>query len=1209
MSNTFETSSKILVFKGDLETINELRESVSNEQRRSKLEYSRTFRSKRFKQPIRATALYDAQLDRIVEYPDGKVECRVLDRDELITNIYGFQHEFLVELLSGVSKHLVGPTGLVLAIDAMKDRFSLDEKVSEVVVGGFIGVPYRLEYKLKSGELLSIRAVYAKVSLSSKSDDLPMRVTITMRGLFLTIIYARPQALKTSLEMARLSESSALLDPFSIRPLVGCAERLEDSAEGVFGPDPYDKRRFSFKAGHSIARRGILSKLHYYVAYDPEIDSMSFDLNSDFIGSHVRHQIYNFKLNRMYSVAKMGIDDEQSTSLGYYLAISRQDETSDAMTVDTQCIINLINPEDKDKVKEAKTKFTLGRLVSGADRYVYLGKAIVRGISARVYEAAGVNWPFWIEQAMAYQSRDGNNKFREPNEGADPEISLGRLSSLIYFVDNKDAATPKGTPLMIQIFMLVGETRTVHQTIDLYDFAWYLDDSSPKGYKMIDLFSLADSCSQKIGGNQYARIDLLLEGTSELSDDDRPLLENPQNRNLAVMGALQNDLKIPSTMIYDLQSKLIRTDEAGNGSKTNYQMFVSFRVAEHVMNIVNFLYLGQGRPNGSFRSHQIVKYRRSFQSCAMSSAHMRRSTHFGYNPRNYKCVTERLIIDPERGNSSQFTFIVDASEEMELYRVEHTITALDRNSWINGRSFTDRTKMAFLNSQLTLRAIAPDLKFQVQHADIDTKDYKSAINSNSLSLDGPISEEKIAGFGLIKNRHYVRHVSPISSSSDLWTDSRPSVRAMSFDLCRISCLRDQECNTFSVCALDLADSECLVTSLKLNKPHTLAQFYSFSNSKPNGELNIDLNGTRLDVIKNPHCDIYSKQHIDLFNAPSREKIKVEDFQFYKGNSRQDCALKCLENNFQLDKIMQEQDFASKNLGKSELTGSSPEELSAQRKLIDQFCLGFSYISEYRLAQSDDSIQLAFKERVVQEPADNQTYAGYCGLMQESRQVISKSKRGRKKLTIKASRALLKFELFYDRIHGLQLRPSPPPLEAGRTKSLTNDQVTVQADIETCARLCYLQLSDLNQSCRSFDVEYVYVSGKMSQPWCHLNSLTLRDITASQSYEIVDDTSTKENQKWHFEPLTGYLMEESVHITHFIESNHKLKPQSHETRLGGFYVTLITVFGLISGLCIAFRYGEIVLDRLERSPNSRAQIDAQTLIINKTIELHNSVNAD
>lgn len=1198
LPNTFEVSSRIRILKNYKDQIVSVKEKYSREQSRAKLEYESSKLASDSTMKKSAQFIYDARSERVVVYPNDKFECKVVDKQSIMDEIYGKELDLIKELTVGVEKHIIGPTAVLIAIHSMKDKLKLEQSVLKVIDRGVLVLLYTMDYKLKSGGTIRIEAMYPKVTAGS--DNYPTGVTLCIDDLQLVISYAQIKAGRTLLESATTLDESILIDEFSISPLTGCSELLDEESESVFTATPENRKRFSFEAKHTITRLGVINHLNYYVAYDYQLDSMRFDLVAEFTESHVRHQVFNFKLNRMYSVAKLMKDQPKTTNVGYYLAISRQQETSDAMTKDTQCIVTRLFP--KDRTGGSVERYSIGRLLAGADRFVHLGLASVRGIRARMYEAHDANWPFWVEQSLPYYTTDGKHLLREPNKGANNELSKFKVTVLLYFEDTGDQTNPNGPPLAIQI-----STVSTFQSINLYIFAWDIEETSPAGFKAVEMFSLAEHCSQGIGGNQYARTNLLLEeGYASENDIQGSDLSNRYQRDLAVLAGLQEDLDLPATMVYDLRTEFGATSDLDE--KLKQKLYVDFRLAEHADNLVEFSYLGQGSPEGQYRHCQLIKYRRSFQSCAISAAHMRLTTYFGYNPWNYKCVTEYLKSDSEGNTDRKFFFKLDPNEEMEVYRIDH-IKATKEETWLGAR-FHKSGITPFLNSRIRVAGSRAERVFLVQQVHVDTNDYKNVMTKDSFSIDDNISSEEIRGFGLVANKEYTSHVSPVSSSADLWTDETTGSISpkMNYATCRLACLRDPDCKMFSLCSTPDLEYECLTTNLKLTSAYELAQFTSLSNGKPSGVFDLKLASSEriIQVRKDHRCDMYRKQYIELFQKQRRQKIKAQDYQFQLVNSAEHCALTCMNQNFDLLKDMDKnrQEYPSSQSNDRRMKEEDLKKLEVRdRSLIERYCTGFKYISGYKLAQLKKSIVDIIKERTVSKPAANQG-TGYCVI--EQGPIKETLKQGKDKSMFKIRTYRLRFEMFYEKQYGIKLEQSE--LDS------VNNQTLIRGDIETCARSCYLQLFGPEPMCRSFSVE-LRNSLVGDQIWCFLNSATLKDITEKQKYDLVDDAHVEMKQKWHFEPRPGYIMNEPSLISEALKIDRKLSSQlsqfkevSSRFRLGTFSTLFIVVIGIATGILIGLKHGEKVTDRFRRpTPRTGPHIDTQTLVLDTTVEQTDSPN--
>lgn len=1140
--------------------------------------------------------------------------CAEVERADLRLKFIGHPITVLDEIMSKVDSHIVGPAGLLLAVDQMRNKMKM-KSIEESKDRNRISVPYVLDIETKSGETLSLDVEYDKILLTPGSDPLPSALTFTVLDVSFRIEYTQPSLLSSADMLEEIEAGNLLHDIFSMRTFAQCSKQLKVEGENLF-ESTSGMKRFSFRAIHEIKRAQITSQLSYYVAYDQGLDLMRFDIIPRSRGSHVRDQVFSFKMNRMYSVAKLDEDDHEParTNLGYYLLNSKSRKTSDGMTLDTQCVVSRIFPAETEK-KVSTKPLSLGRLLAGSDRFVYMGKAKVRGISARIYEASDVEPPYWLDPSISILFTDGKVDMREPSTGADRKIYLNQIVVVLYFAETDSTEAPNGALLMVQLSRLVNNRIIDKQTVELYDFQWDIEDVSPRGDRAVQMFTVADSCSKRLGFNQYARIDLLVEQDQSSLDAKqvslRESLSRAHRRNLAILGALQTDLNLPSTMIYDLESKPI--------TKTFAAMEISFRVAEHTQNLIEFTYLGRGRPEYGKSRRQIVTYRRSFQSCAFSAAHMLASTHFGYEPKTFKCITEMEPPPSDTSGNDQFTFALDDDEKMEIYRIQHLEVAMGKCPWLRGRSLLKNGSM-FEGQQLELKdsKSGQSLKFTIKLVEIDTDDYRSAMTTDSLSIDNLVSETKITGFAIPNGSPQSKNIKSSSAIDDLWSDtSRSGESSLSKDItastCELACLLDLDCKSYSFCPQILSEQECRTSTLSFNSPYVLSQLSSALKLQRDGPVTIKMSPESTDVevklVKQARCDLYNKKYMKLFEKSGRFKVDLGHHQYKRVSSMEQCAEMCASRN-----MYQSEDSRSASqpeilgaIDRLTLNGSDINELKRNIRLIsDSFCRGFVYINGKVEAKLGEEI----KQQLNDDQSSMEQYAGYCAL--EGGLSSSFPPPGTHKGQISVSRYAFRLDLFYEKRLGLRLDGVPYDKTVNEDGSTSvdsaNQQVILKADTNTCARMCFSQEMGPAKGCRSFDIE-LRSPADGGAAWCFLNSMTLNDVITSQYYNLVIDKVPLGTRVWHFEPRVGSIFAKLLAKVDELDARRELNAptiKDNSFRLGAFAIFFVVILSKITGLFVGLQYGGIILRKL-RLLSEEKQQDTEGVILHRSISFENSVN--
>lgn len=445
----------------------------------------------------------------------------------------------------------------------------------------------------------------------------------------------------------------------------------------------------------------------------------------------------------------------------------------------------------------------LAVLLTGAERALYLGKAQVRGTDAMVFEALNSTMPFWLEQPVELKvggAQQGRRETRPPG-GLSTGPEGGQLVTLIYL--NEDDAGDQ--LVMMEILRLDRSLKVVLEkwTVSFYDFLWNLASSAEE--RTSEPFSLQDHCSASPDSReQIQRIRLLVEAKGQLTRARSRLpaeLNNPMERDLAVLAGLQESLNLATSSISELETKLVHDQIAS----ANLRMVIGFRLGAPTNYLVNLSYLGK-----SLGQHQILPAQ-TLDNCHLFAAHRSGSWQFGFDQKRGLCI---VSIETNQ-QSPGAAFEMDGSGPLEVYRTEHLLNEElgdEQSKWLRGGQ--DRLGVRLLDRKLhlELRQSFEQIHFDVVHVAVRRDEQQVTRRLTDEGLKSRELLDKIVGFGFDPDDS--ENIKLPREASSLHLDQmNPLVnwqlqRGLSADdhrmlitsgQCQAACLVDPKCEAYSVC--------------------------------------------------------------------------------------------------------------------------------------------------------------------------------------------------------------------------------------------------------------------------------------------------------------------------------------------------------------------------------------------------------------------------
>lgn len=1266
---SFSIKTSVSVFKNkQLKLVSKLDEHYSFEQRRARIDYN-LFRSvAQQDQGLSASGVYYYDSDRQVSIvlDNENQECSSRNQNqfyEMITrqnNLMVDSFSFDDLKLDEQYKFVIGPARALLF--ALKKLFIRGETNSKVPVNLRNMPCFKYTYTYRD---IDFDVYFTQKSI--EQDQMPMPISIEMSKNYEYLIFEYSQVEFLGLDGTGLgggyeSEGETVqLDPFIYKLGIGCQDVI-DKEEFLFADKDIDKARFSFNARierELINQRNVIdSSFSTFVAYDAPLGVLRFDRSYTEGVSGTRKLLYNFIMNRMYHViervARKG-PAKGVTDIILDLANQPDDETGKGLDDNSQigssqhCIVS--------EIYERRHKLPINELLLGSSKFAYMGRASVRGIQARVYESKSSRLPFWLDNPIVYKDMQASAGAKIGRwSDRKPELD-DIIKTIVYIAEDGEADQGQQPILMLEIEKYLSEGPNLPYSkvrVSFFDFIWNLDNEAPNGDKLVEFFSLKDECSaEKIGSNQHAKIELILE-TDELKENDQSALMASYNlRNFAILATLQDKLNMPATMVYNLESRIQKLSSFGNnqlvkqinskvGSNLDRQVLkVSFRVADHTKKLVYLFHFGRGVLR---KEAYGAKQTRSFSACFLLAAHRRADVYFAYNPMSSNCYVDKQTADfyKDETNSDYLgAFKKEPAEGfLELYMTNHKQNQL--SEWFIGSEY-NKDSSRYLNSQLPLydMKLKKDVEFRLVRIDVDKFENKAMVKTDDNSLnDGSVlvfDESKLPGYGLIADDANMKLVKPM----EIKQGEKIFLSEMTFDQCHAVCVSDFNCKSFSICVRSL-QTECIISNIRFDMKSAVKQLNANGSGSSsaymlNKRVVITLEGQneqQIELLKHSTCELYNKNYVDLFVSNGKYGMGYVSRQPEAVDSIDKCAEECVRQNLMILRKDLDQMKRSEELIESvERNENLLRQLYREhREVTRDFCKNIYFLKQAALLATSESFQQAFSKQVknLNEFENNlrdDKIAGYCFLVDSEATLLQDSGSDNKLNTILLADLTFDVEFFYEKQYGLRLGPSSmtrDELDAivklrmqdysqiddenfSSIKSFIargeNIQQTQFMTAKKCASYCFYQKTHLWPACKSFDIVMeIYNNYKTVK--CILNTVTMRDVVSRNKTELIEHHSSDsklenlQQQIWHYEPRLGFAFEESKlaqEIQVFEEAN-KIKEAASSSKSQGFHAFgafVFGLFGIITGLLIAFQFGQKVVNQL--IPGNRQTLDRVAIV--------------
>lgn len=1021
-------------------------------------------------------------------------------------------------------------------------------------------------------------------------------------------------------------DRKARFDRFAIEPGVGCGQHLSVNNENTLNLDGVEPESFSFRA--QVIRPGIREVAQLNVAFESKISSLRVD---KLFLSSLSSTLTDYNSGRSYHI--MERSGEPSLGPKQDIAQTRPSQLACVVAESPRPLSQMAN--------------NLGELLLGASRFLYLGRAKIRGLDVKVYEAYDSKWPVWFRRPSVFHQPDPAKKnvdrrlVRPTNQGQE-----WPLNTVVYVAPDEDDTSGqptrklKGRIVQLDLFWLGALTTSFSETsMALFDFSWQVSVHSACGR---GAFSLADLCpASEKDDNHYGRVDMLSfggEARKTVWDYSFDWFYQVPERTFAYLSMIQSHFGLPISMVYDLTTQILPP----TGGK-RIRLAASFRLAEHQRQLARLDYLGKGTTKPQYLiSLGVIIYHLSFEGCAFLAAHRKTDTYFAYSPMLDKCIVDARSDLPatttSTPNDNQMAFDLCDDGRLEVYKVSHqedrTLSTYDS---LTRLSHGD-DRLEYLNdvkkNTFRLSHGNESIEFKLASLEVSELNQKSPYRLDTETIP---DTNKLVGFGLLVADQWNKRIlpEPIKSQDNL---QEPSQTDMTFRQCHSACMQDLDCKSFSVCIRG-HEVECILSSVSFREPNTILQIMQpipsrmvdsrTSTGDPKIiQVKID-NNIKIQLKKHPNCELHNKIYMDLFRESGRALQPLGDRSVHPVSGREQCAQMCLNHTLAMIKQDVGPDEGARMSQVAGDASSGPKTIKKamdrHQSIISTICTAFLYLDKADLQTLSEDLRESIKKQNSDARLDGFAdgycligdQIGYSNLFQSRSQPVS------------FQRYSFKFESFYERRFGVRLRSSAEAQhmvkrrserqgtyidskELDSIKSFVDHKYNTQEftykDKEACALMCFTQTASIWPGCKSFDIIIQRVMDQQVSI-CLLNSITLQDAIRSEQFDLIVDDTANGAQVWHYDPQPGFILAESEQQAQsWLAYLRTLTIVNWDApRVGPLVSVCLTIIGLVGGVILGVKLASKYIDRL--STISEEQTDELVTNVGPTVEFSNLVNLD
>lgn len=774
--------------------------------------------------------------------------------------------------------------------------------------------------------------------------------------------------------------------------------------------------RFSFLA-KTMPRFGPAHE--HFVAFDGitqtfRIDSKRETKYTDSMYAESK-QVLDFKINRKYTIVERPVSTDAElllkTSSSSILELAERQRF---------CSVSRVFRPDKTNERDS---LTLSKLLLGASKFMLMGRALVNGIDARVYEGQTNSMPYWFGQPTVYKymnttgfriKENGRrvSEKQEDDEGENLNANNSKsLYSVVVYLSAVDADTGSFNVLLIEVYDMV-LARTVSYRVELetrvLGFVWDLQEA-PDGTSVQEMFSVRDACAVGQGWDRYAEVDLLLEeeplqqeqGDAEVYDQTDDWSWDWVRRNQALASAITDVTDVQTCMMYDLESYMYEdTVNVDSKGRRRRALMASFRVAEHPSDLFELTFIGNAKISTNKTPDQLTSISVPSLDECLWLAHQsyknglseRASVFIYYSEMGNTCIldSEGSTKAVESANNIKVEsdlLVFNARYSGEVYRVDlkpDRVISLS-NSWLRDSKFKRLEEREIIMQAVKAGNIVEPLsKFQlrmrIKRAKINNVNYMSKLTgegADETMVQQPASV--FPGFGLIEQQE----IATSRQQQQQATGTSSSDTPLSLNQCQALCLSDLECKSYSYCVRG-TQTECVTSTVGFISAGVREQLESRDTQamRSKSMLTLVVGGTSVELLRDFRCSLYNKLYMQLFERRLSSRVTTKMLQLSQvDRGQEECAEKCFAKSLSALKEAAELDEQVKQMHRIEtqLDESNLKQIQTligeRKRVMGKFCDFFFYFDSTLTKEQQKLVDSIIEARDKQQAAASTTTTG------------------------------------------------------------------------------------------------------------------------------------------------------------------------------------------------------------------------------------------
>lgn len=1022
--------------------------------------------------------------------------------------------------------YFIGMSNFILLLEQNKDDLQLFN--STELIRNHAVKKYMLSLDLEEISEKAVMQIYYGLDALDATSSIPLSIWIqyVYSGEKVRIDFFEYKEFNSKINLDSMIIEDVSLDKFSIPIGINCSRHLNAPVDAANLYQQYNMGliRLSFEAQVYMANQA--KTLDYFVAYDGFTENSRVDTVDHKLSRRTKN-VLDFRLNRRYIISDQNNHRFFDKSLMIDLEWSRVER-------DRNCAI--VQFMTANEVQNRNSYLKLPTFLFGGEHFYFMGWATVKGLRVKVYEAYTDSLPFWLDLPIKHIDDKGSSTHFRPSVG-------NHFNVIIYLTDGTVRDSLK--PMRMEIYDLIdlykrGYPKLV-ASVNFVNYLWNLN-KYPDGDSIGELFSLREDCS-----DHFNMINLKMK-----SDKKRlEWIEEGNDRNDALMITMTRALNIQTAMISNLESKWVD----GYGG---FMIAINFEFGKQIEYLYKIESLGRANIDPSATG--VYEFKTStIESCLFVLGQMKRPSINYYSFEQNLCLIDLNLLHNNRNLKDSKVFRKDEQGSGELYRIQSIFDAdlKETNAWVDDE-IARRSK---INKLLIIKNIELDGKIQSIDSDemrmkikeIHVKEANKNTRGESKSYT---SSNKIRGFRFLSADKDKTHYWQYKSGSDDKTMSREE--------CQTACLTSFNCKASSYC-LRMSGVECTLTS-----DSNLVESQSVE-----GEM-------QKQSIEDPRCDIYFKSFTSQFKKQSLVSMNVQSMDLVPVESAESCAGLCFVHNIRFvnSSLTLSRHFRDLlDSGQGDVIKILSDLRTKFEIQMKEFCLAFGFFSSMSL----DGEQEILLETKLLPIADTNQHKNFC-FLKYANQNTNIDGASDPIGIISVDYYSFDFLSLYKKSYDIRL-PSKLSLEEQTAWDLflygsnvengellskavlakKNFKNYVNDDVASCAHLCFTQFEKLWPICQSFDMVYSYADGDLKHASCFYNSLTSDQV--GHEYNDEDSKSVHYELKFNFQNLNSHGISDDEYVEDYDSDSISCETDDKYNRvagLGGFFVTLIIVLGLVSG---------------------------------------------